>query len=327
MISIIVPVYQAEKYLRQCLDSIQQQTYLDWEAILVDDGSSDGSPAICDEYAKNDGRFKVVHQANSGSSKARDRGLKEAKGDWFAFVDADDFVDKKYLECMLQVAIDNQSDVVLSAYYVNQATTLYYENKPSSLDPKKIILDTLYNKLHAGLWNKLFKSDIFSQITFPPYSYYEDMVVWIKSLYVCKKVAYCPIATYYYRYNPDSLTNKQDASWIDRYYEFCKNFILLDKQYHITQDANLSKAFYFTINMNKRNLVGKYFHHAIKLHKVLRFFSTSYSKDQIKCRGDLFFYLASRYRILFPYYISEWKNKIFAILSKKQIRKKRDVGD
>lgn len=316
LISIIIPVYNAEKYLRQCLESIQQQTYPDWEAILVDDGSSDGSPAICDEYAKKDGRFRVVHQANSGSSKARGRGLKDAQGEWLAFVDADDFVDKKYLESMLQVAIDKQSDVVLSAYYISQVTTQFHANKPSSLEPRRIILDTLNNKLHAGLWNKLFKRDIFSQITFPPYSYYEDMVVWIKSLYVCKKVAYCPVATYYYRYNSESLTNRHDVSRIDRYYEFCQNFLLLDKQYHITRDANLAKAFYFTINMNKRSLVEKYFHHSVKLHKVLRFFSFSFSKDQIKSTGDLYFYLASRYHLLFPYYISEWKNKMLNILHK-----------
>lgn len=316
MISIIIPIYNAEKYLRQCLDSIVSQTYKDWECILVDDGSSDGSPAICDEYALKDARFRVVHQSNSGSSKARDRGLNEAQGDWFAFVDADDFVDKQYLESMLQVAIDNQSDVVLSAYYVSQTTIQYHANKPSSLVPQKIILDTLNNKIHAGLWNKLFKSDIFSKISFPPYSYYEDMVVWIKSLYVCKKVAYCPVATYYYRYNTESLTNKHDASRIDRYYEFCQNFMLLDKQYHISHDANLAKAFYFTINMNKRSLVEKYFHHPIKLHKVLSFFSSSYSKEQIRSTGDLYFYLASRYHLLFPYYISEWKNKMLNIFHK-----------
>ena len=114
----------------------------------------------------------------------------------------------------------------------------------------------------------------------------------------------------------ESLTNRHDASRIDRYCEFCQNFMLLDKQYHITRDANLAKAFYFTINMNKRSLVEKYFHHSVKFHNVLRFFSFSFSKDQIKSTGDLYFYLVSRYHLLFPYYISEWKNKMLYILHK-----------
>lgn len=114
------------------------------------------------------------------------------------------------------------------------------------------------------------------------------MVVWIKSLYVCKKVAYCPVATYYYRYNPESLTNRHDVSRIDRYYEFCQNFLLLDKQYHITRDANLAKAFYFTINMNKRGLVETYFHHSVKLRKVLRFFFLFFKRPNKKHRRFIF---------------------------------------
>ncbi|MFW5510256.1 MAG: glycosyltransferase family 2 protein, partial [Prevotella sp.] len=92
MISIIIPIYNVEKYLRQCLDSVVNQTYQDWEAILVDDGSSDSSPAICDEYAKKDSRFKVLHQANGGVSSARNIGLNKSHGEWLIFLDADDML-------------------------------------------------------------------------------------------------------------------------------------------------------------------------------------------------------------------------------------------
>lgn len=97
-ISIIVPVYKVEKYLHRCLDSIVAQTFTDWECILVDDGSPDGSGKICDEYAEKDGRFKVFHQENQGVSAARNKGLDNAKGEWIGFVDSDDWVSKEYFQ-------------------------------------------------------------------------------------------------------------------------------------------------------------------------------------------------------------------------------------
>ena len=90
MISIIIPVYNTEAYLQKCLDSIASQSYEDWECILVDDGSNDGSPSICDEYVKNDNRFKVIHKDNEGVSTSRNVGLENATGDWIYFCDSDD---------------------------------------------------------------------------------------------------------------------------------------------------------------------------------------------------------------------------------------------
>lgn len=97
-ISIIVPVYKVEKYLHRCLDSIVAQNFTDWECILVDDGSPDGSGKICDEYAEKDGRFKVFHQENQRVSAARNKGLDNAKGEWIGFVDSDDWVSKDYFQ-------------------------------------------------------------------------------------------------------------------------------------------------------------------------------------------------------------------------------------
>ena len=103
-VSIIVPVYNVEPYLRQCLDSILAQTFTDWECILVDDGSKDGSGAICDEYAEKDSRFRVVHQENKGSSAARNEGLSLSKGIYLSFIDSDDWVENNYLERLLEIA-------------------------------------------------------------------------------------------------------------------------------------------------------------------------------------------------------------------------------
>ena len=94
-ISIIIPIYKVEKYIRECLDSILNQTFTDWEALLIDDGSPDNSGVICDEYAAKDNRFKVFHKENGGVSSARNLGLEKATGEWVTFIDADDWIEKE----------------------------------------------------------------------------------------------------------------------------------------------------------------------------------------------------------------------------------------
>lgn len=165
MISIIVPVYQAEKYLRQCLDSIQQQTYPDWEAILIDDGSSDGSPAICDDYAKNDRRFKVVHQRNGGVSKARNKGLQMAQGSLITFVDADDQLHADALEYYKQQAIDGV-DMVMTGYCQvrgGRVETFADEGKEKCMDRVQA-LTMMYRPIwfpyQGYLWNKCYRKSV-----------------------------------------------------------------------------------------------------------------------------------------------------------------------
>lgn len=111
-VSIIIPVYRVEKYLSHCLDSIISQTFKNWECILVDDGSPDKSGIICDEYVKKDSRFKVIHKVNEGVSKARNEGLKIAKGKWISFVDSDDYIDNITYETVLKRANENNADMV-----------------------------------------------------------------------------------------------------------------------------------------------------------------------------------------------------------------------
>ena len=112
MISVIVPVYNTEKYLKKCLNSILAQTLQDWECILIDDGSTDTSGKICDEYAEKDSRFQVIHQKNSGVSVARNKGLDIAKGDWIGFVDSDDWIEPETYEIAVKSALENDADLV-----------------------------------------------------------------------------------------------------------------------------------------------------------------------------------------------------------------------
>lgn len=117
-ISIIIPVYKAEKYLRDCLDSIAAQTFTDWECILIDDGSPDGSGRICDEYAVRDSRFIAVHQKNGGASAARNAGLAIARGDWIGFVDADDWIEPETYGRAFEAIVEHGADIVQWGIYI-----------------------------------------------------------------------------------------------------------------------------------------------------------------------------------------------------------------
>ncbi len=163
-ISIIVPVYKVEKYLRRCLDSIAAQTFTDWECILVDDGSPDDSGKICDEYAEKDERFMVIHQENAGVSSARNKGLDEVKGEWICFVDSDDWIDKEMLAQMYDIAVKNKAEVVVCG--CKMTDTISIEKK---FIPKtgwlNIPVDFVWY-MH-GPWSKLFNRRVIGNVRFP----------------------------------------------------------------------------------------------------------------------------------------------------------------
>lgn len=190
LISIIIPIYNAEKYLRQCLNSIISQTYQDWECILVDDGSSDGSPAICDEYVKKDSRFKVVHKSNEGVSAARNDGLEKAKGEWIYFCDADDrLYDENSLNTLLRLT--ENADLAVAGYVALDEETqkeVHLELiRPYTgvLDGRSYIFEYLESKKLIGfighLWNKLFKREIIDteQFRFATDQYYAEDLLFV----------------------------------------------------------------------------------------------------------------------------------------------------
>ena len=117
MISIIVPIYNVAPYLSQCIESLMEQTYKDIEMILVDDGSTDNSPAICEEYKKKDPRIRVIHQENKGVVSARKEGLRAARGTYIGFVDGDDWIEPDMYACMYQKLIDQKVDIVMCGRY------------------------------------------------------------------------------------------------------------------------------------------------------------------------------------------------------------------
>lgn len=162
MISIIVPVYNAEKYIRQCLDSIRKQSYTDFEVILVDDGSTDGSGIICDEYAKADNRFHVIHQENGGVSVARNTGIDNAKGENLVFVDSDDYLDLSYL---YNIASNSHYDLVISGYetFPNNNKIVLTDAFYSLSEISSFIQNNLSRLYFTVPWCKLYKTKLIKE--------------------------------------------------------------------------------------------------------------------------------------------------------------------
>ena len=175
MISVIVPVYNVEPYLRKCLDSIINQTYKDMEILIVDDGSTDGSGDICDEY-KTDKRVRVFHTENRGLSCARNVGLDNAKGDWIGFVDSDDWIEPEMYELLLKGAEETGADIVECGVFVEfKARTIQIPAIQDIVCETDAIEALIRRKIKNQVWNKTWKADCYTDIRFPEGCNYEDI--------------------------------------------------------------------------------------------------------------------------------------------------------
>ena len=200
-ISVIVAVYKAENYLRKCLDSLRAQTFKDFEVLLVDDGSPDGSGAICDEYAARDPRFRVFHKENGGVSSARQFGMDHARGEYTIHADPDDWVEPDMLAELYAKARADQADMVICDYYVDRGgRSRRVDQRPSALDHETVLRE-LFQQLHGSCWNKLVRRACYSDydIKFPlELSFCEDLYVNAALLLHPFKVTYLSQAFYHY---------------------------------------------------------------------------------------------------------------------------------
>lgn len=203
LISIVVPIYKVEDYLKKCVDSILVQTYKNIEIILVDDGSPDNCGIICDEYQKIDKRICVIHKENGGLSSARNAGLDISKGEYVVFVDSDDSIDNNYIEILYQDIKQNDADIAVPAF------CLSYEDGSKVIDsriPHKTIFTTekalecfLFNGyLTPCVASKMWKKSLWSEIRCPEGKLFEDQYTTYKLLMQSNKVIYEPQVNYYY---------------------------------------------------------------------------------------------------------------------------------
>jgi glycosyltransferase involved in cell wall biosynthesis len=224
-ISVIVPIYNAEKYLHRCLSSIVMQTFPDFELILVDDASTDNSPAICDGYAQNDSRIIVIHnKENQGCPQSRKIGLNKARGDFVLYVDSDDWIENTMLEKLYnRTQIDNL-DFVFCDYFDDNTpmqTTLLKETTFTSSDRDFLLNQLLDMKFTHNVWNKLIKREIYEKIEFPTVSWAEDKAITVQTVYYAQKIGHLEEPLYYYCIHKGSMAHNKDLEYkkINELYE------------------------------------------------------------------------------------------------------------
>ena len=207
LISMVVPIYNVEEYLKECLDSILGQTYRNLEIILINDGSTDGSFSICEEYAERDDRIRLISKKNGGLASARNRGIKEAKGDYIGFVDSDDRIHGKFVEALIHAILLNGCEIATSDYTNNLKKLKFAKNCNVILERNDAIsglLDDGGYKCFAC--NKLFKRTCFSGISFPEGELFEDIIPMYKLFNKAGRIAYIKCPLYYYRTRKGSIS-------------------------------------------------------------------------------------------------------------------------
>ena len=224
-ISVIVPVYRVEKYLPACIDSILNQTFTDFELILVDDGSPDRCPEICDETAKRDARVRVIHQANQGLSAARNAGIEAARGAWLSFVDSDDFLAPDFLETLHDAAVRAGADCVLCGVQLTDEAGQKIGQPLSVADGVRTgrsILETLCRAPeipYLVAWNKLYRRDVFQTLRYPVGMQNEDTYLAAELFDTVQTVICVSKPMYFYRQRADSImytavtTRNLDEMW------------------------------------------------------------------------------------------------------------------
>ena len=210
MVSVIVPIYNVEEYLEECLESIRNQTYTNIEVILVNDGSTDGSREICESYCEKDIRFRLINQENQGQSVARNRGVKESVGQYIMFVDSDDVVNTDVLEVLLPY-MKTDVDIVecemtreKEAFFLNKIPTIVFEG-----NSKEAILNCIaFRAVKFCAFTKLYRREIVEKIPFLEGYIYEDVFTGINYLNHIRKIIVVDYIGYYYRVRPNSIMTK-----------------------------------------------------------------------------------------------------------------------
>jgi glycosyltransferase involved in cell wall biosynthesis len=221
LVSIIVPVYKVESYIKECLDSICAQTYNNIEIIVIDDGTPDNAGRIADECAKNDSRITVIHQANGGVSTARNTGLNAAIGDFVIFVDSDDYLAPDYTEYMLNLLLNTQSEMAVSLNFFStdkpNSKQIERKNERDTYTPSQALEAIYLYRIGVACWNKIYRRDFIEKnnLRFMPELWFGEVMTFnVEAFQKANRIAVGCRKVYYARTNPDSATRKFNlASW------------------------------------------------------------------------------------------------------------------
>lgn len=317
LISVIVPVYNVEKYLNRCIDSIVNQTYKNIEIILVDDGSKDKSGEICDYYAKNNAKVQVIHKKNGGLSDARNQGIKKAHGDYISFVDSDDWLEKDIYEKCMNRNKQYNADIINFAIQINHSDGKFYNQ---NIKKEKILYDkegliylNSFKNLDISACNKIFKTCLFADIEFPFGKLCEDCYVMFKLFNKAKVVLVIPYIGYHYFRRKGSITISENINLDYLYaYEEQMNYF----RENISELLYIAETSYVFANITT-------FNNAIMKNKIQKSLINETRKNVRKYSKSVYKngYLSKRKKIQF--FIFNRLNYLYKII----IRIKRKYGN
>lgn len=237
LISVIVPIYKVELFLDCCIQSIVDQTYRNLEIILVDDGSPDNCPAICDAWAVKDYRIKVIHKQNGGVSDARNVGLQSAQGNYIAFVDSDDWIDLRFIECLYKAIIQTNAEIsacnIRRVYDESKVKLIIKEPLDVQLSaPKEAIRDILHDsRFRTVVWNKLYKREVLNNEQFEAGRFREDEFFSYRIFDKAKQLAYIDVPLYNYRQRSGSIMTSFSLRHLDMLDAYLGRIQLLERKY------------------------------------------------------------------------------------------------
>lgn len=321
LVSIILPIYNVEKYLNRCMDSLLNQTLKDIEIIMVDDGSPDNCPKMCDEYAKKDNRVKVVHKENGGLGYARNSGLDVATGEYVAFVDSDDYVDSSMYETLWNEACASNADVVFCGFKTEQRNGIWKDSDEVSSrtewkneEVRSFMLDMIAcapyvkeeRKFQMSVWHSIYRRSIIEDKNIRFHSEREvaseDIPFQVDFLTKAKKVVYLPQTFYFYCLNGTSLTATFKP---EKYERFKALYRLLNSQLSGMDETQLRADRFFI------GYVRSYL-----LHLYATNFADKIQQVRNICNDDIWVDIHHRYK---PSYLSAYPRIIFSFIINKNV--------
>ncbi|MBP3890900.1 MAG: glycosyltransferase [Solobacterium sp.] len=314
LISVIVPIFNEEKHLKRCVDSILNQTYRNLEILLIDDGSTDNSPEICENYKTVDTRIKVIHQENGGLSKARNTGIDHATADYYVFIDSNDAIMPKMIETLNDMRLKTGADISMCNYFRINDNQAPYEDMPYPtrvlVGENKILLIYRLWGLAVVQWNKLFNKRIFDGFRYPEGLYHEDEYVIHHELYKANKIAYTLQKLYIYYLSEEGI---MATPTLEKKYHVClayqNRLEFLEKVHYHRSAANTFIRFktHYKDAMKSVNLYNDKDEWILKMEEM-----GHYLEDNKKKYYDFYYFvdkIVQKYRN-FPYFLSYHYNTL-----------------
>lgn len=297
-VSIIIPVYNTEKYLKRCLDSISSQTYKNLEIILVNDGSTDNSYDICISYQKKDSRYNIINKSNGGVSSARNEGIKIASGEYICFFDSDDEIEHNMIEKLLKNFIDYNVDLSICDYNILNNKIKKKSQIKSFLISSKEEYHKNYKIYQGYLWNKMFKTSIVKQISFD-----NDIHCCEDELFITKYVEFCKtffydntkLYNYYIRSNSSSGTQKINKRQVTKIIARERELEILKKY-----DFDIYKDYYISHFLAMNDIYHRYEYHIVEKKQLNKMYKELLYNKSLGCSFKISIFI--RYRLFWFYY-------------------------